>query len=124
MKSARPHVPKSDLPCCAYTLGITEHTCGKNNVMSVANLQMILGNLGKEYGGRQSPARGQNNVQGACDMGAHCPMCSNGYQKVDGPCRESEIRRRHWGVEKRLSEISPGIMVPQMLDGLIDKKDC
>ena len=50
-----------------YTLGITEHTCGKNNVMSVANLQMLLGNLGKPYAG-VNPLRGQNNVQGACGL--------------------------------------------------------
>ena len=52
-----------------YTLGITEHTCGKNNVQSTANLQMLLGNMGMECGG-VNPLRGQNNVQGACDMGA------------------------------------------------------
>ncbi len=44
-----------------YTLGITEHTCGRNNVMSTANLQMLLGNMGKECGG-VNPLRGQNNV--------------------------------------------------------------
>ena len=54
-----------------YTLGITEHTCGRNNVMSTANLQMLLGNMGVEMGG-VNPLRGQNNVQGACDM-VHCP---------------------------------------------------
>ena len=64
-----------------YTLGITEHTCGKNNVMTVANLQMLLGNLGMELGG-VNPLRGQNNVQGACDMGA-LPNVYPGYQKVD-----------------------------------------
>ena len=52
-----------------YTLGITEHTCGVNNVLSCANLQMLLGNVGFECGG-VNPLRGQNNVQGACDMGA------------------------------------------------------
>ena len=51
-----------------YCLGITEHTCGVNNVMSCANLQMLLGNVGFECGG-VNPIRGQNNVQGACDMG-------------------------------------------------------
>ena len=48
-----------------YTLGITEHTCGRNNVISTANLQMLLGNMGVESGG-VNPLRGQNNVQGAC----------------------------------------------------------
>ena len=62
-----------------YTLGITEHTCGKNNVMSVANLQMLLGNMGVEMGG-VNPLRGQNNVQGACDMGA----LPNVYPRLPG----------------------------------------
>ena len=63
-----------------YTLGITEHTCGRNNVMSIANLQMLLGNMGVECGG-VNPLRGQNNVQGACDMGA-LPNVFPGYQAV------------------------------------------
>ena len=57
-----------------YTLGITEHTCGKNNVMSVANLQMLLGNVGVECGG-VNPLRGQNNVQGRATW-APFPTCS------------------------------------------------
>ena len=101
----------------AYTLGITEHTCGKNNVMSVANLQMILGNLGKEYAG-VNPLRGQNNVQGACDMGA-LPNVYNGYQKVDDPAARAKFQE-HWGVERLSNRV--GIMVPHMLDGLVDKK--
>ena len=64
-----------------YTLGITEHICGVNNVMSCANLQMLLGNVGFECGG-VNPLRGQNNVQGACDMGA-LPNVFPGYQRVD-----------------------------------------
>ncbi len=51
-----------------YTLGITEHTCGTDNVMTCANLQMLLGNMGRPSTG-VNPLRGQNNVQGACDMG-------------------------------------------------------
>ncbi len=62
-----------------YTLGITEHVCGVNNVMSCANLQMILGNVGVECGG-VNPQRGQNNVQGACDMGA-LPMFSRAISR-------------------------------------------
>ena len=56
-----------------YTLGITEHTCGKHNVQAVANLQMLLGNLGMECGG-VNPLRGQNNVQGPATWGL-CPTC-------------------------------------------------
>ena len=100
-----------------YTLGITEHTCGKNNVMSTANLQMLLGNMGMECGG-VNPLRGQNNVQGACDMGA-LPNVYNGYQAVTS----SEIRKKFesaWGVQG-LSE-KMGLMIPQMMDGLVDGK--
>ena len=67
-------------PCMlCYTLGITEHTCGRDNVFSTANLQMLLGNMGMECGG-VNPLRGQNNVQGACDMGA-LPNVFPGYPK-------------------------------------------
>jgi formate dehydrogenase major subunit len=97
-----------------YTLGITEHTCGKNNVMNVANLQMLLGNVGVECGG-VNPLRGQNNVQGACDMGA-LPNVFPGYQKVTDPALREKFQKA-WGVQK-LPE-KPGLMIPQMLDGLL-----
>ena len=100
-----------------YTLGITEHTCGRNNVMSIANLQMLLGNMGKECGG-VNPLRGQNNVQGACDMGA-LPNVYPGYQKVIDPQAREKFARA-WGVES-LPEKS-GLMIPEMLDGLLDGK--
>ena len=98
-----------------YTLGITEHTSGKNNVMSTANLQMLLGNMGMECGG-VNPLRGQNNVQGACDMGA-LPNLFPGYQPVTSP----EIRAKFaqaWGVEGLPDK--NGLMIPQMLEGLAD----
>jgi formate dehydrogenase major subunit len=98
-----------------YTLGITEHTCGKNNVVSVANLQMLLGNTGAECGG-VNPLRGQNNVQGACDMGA-LPTVFPGYQRVTDPSLRDKFQKA-WGVEK-LPE-KPGLMIPQMLEGLLD----
>ena len=78
-----------------YTLGITEHTCGVNNVMSCANLQMVLGNVGFECGG-VNPLRGQNNVQGACDMGA-LPNVFPGYQKVEDPAARAKFEAA-WGV--------------------------
>src|SRR5208283_2093337 len=71
-----------------YTLGITEHTSGVNNVMDCANLQMLLGNVGFEYGG-VNPLRGQNNVQGACDMAA-LPNIFPGYQRVDDPAAQAK----------------------------------
>lgn len=70
-----------------YAMGITQHTSGVSNVMSCANLQMLLGNMGVPGGG-VNPLRGQNNVQGACDMGG-LPDVYSGYQKVaDAAVRE------------------------------------
>ena len=60
---------KAENAAIVYSLGITEHSHGADNVMSTANLAMLTGNLGK-IGGGVNPLRGQNNVQGACDMGA------------------------------------------------------
>ena len=77
-----------------YTLGITEHTCGVNNVLSCANLQMVLGNVGFECGG-VNPLRGQNNVQGACDMGA-LPNVYPGYQKVEDLASRIKFEK-FWG---------------------------
>ena len=96
-----------------YTLGITEHTCGVNNVLSCANLQMLLGNVGFECGG-VNPIRGQNNVQGACDMGA-LPNVFHAYQRVDNP----EIRAKFekaWNVKDLPAK--PGLMLPQMFDAI------
>lgn len=100
-----------------YTLGITEHTCGRNNVLSTANIQMLLGNMGVECGG-VNPLRGQNNVQGACDMGA-LPNVFPGYQTVTSLDSRMKFEKA-WGVAK-LPE-KPGLMIPQMMEGLVDKK--
>jgi formate dehydrogenase major subunit len=96
-----------------YTLGITEHTCGVNNVLSCANLQMLLGNVGFECGG-VNPLRGQNNVQGACDMGA-LPNVFPGYQRVDNAEARAKFEKA-WGVTSLPDK--PGMMIPQMLEGL------
>ncbi|MFA0085244.1 formate dehydrogenase subunit alpha [Vibrio sp. 10N.261.51.F12] len=66
-----------------YSMGITQHTTGHDNVRSIANLQMLCGNVGIEGGGI-NPLRGQSNVQGSCDMGA-LPTDYPGYQKVTNP---------------------------------------
>jgi len=71
-----------------YGLGITEHTVGTDNVSSLANLAMLTGNVGKPSSG-VNPLRGQNNVQGACDMGA-LPNVFSGYQNVE----DEEIRKK------------------------------
>ena len=87
-----------------YTLGITEHTCGKNNVQAVANLQMLLGNMGMECGG-VNPLRGQNNVQGACDMGA-LPNVFPGYQKVTDADAGPKFEKA-WGVDNLPGKAGP-----------------
>ncbi len=100
-----------------YTLGITEHTCGRNNVLAIAGLQMLLGNMGVECGG-VNPLRGQNNVQGACDAGA-LPNVFPGYQ----PVTSADARRKFeqaWGVENLPDK--PGLMIPQMMEGLVDRR--
>ncbi len=66
-----------------FSMGITQHTTGTDNVLSLANLAMLTGNIGKESTG-VNPLRGQNNVQGACDLGA-LPNVYTGYQSVEDP---------------------------------------
>jgi formate dehydrogenase alpha subunit len=99
-----------------YTLGITEHICGTRNVMSIANLAMLTGHLGRPGTG-VCPMRGQNNVQGACDMGA-LPNVYPGYQAVTN----DEIREKFekaWGVS-----LSPkvGLKIPEMFDAAHEGK--
>jgi formate dehydrogenase major subunit len=98
-----------------YTLGITEHTCGTDNVLSCSNLQLLLGNLGK-YAAGVNPLRGQNNVQGACDVGA-LPVFYPSYQRVDNP----EVRLKFEAAWKRPGLSSrPGFMIPTMFEGMLD----
>lgn len=78
-----------------YAMGITQHTVGVANVMSCANMQMLLGNMGKAGGG-VNPLRGQNNVQGACDLGG-LPNVFPGYQRVTDPAAREKFERA-WGV--------------------------
>jgi formate dehydrogenase alpha subunit len=78
-----------------YAMGITQHITGTSNVMSCANLQMLLGNMGVPGGG-VNPLRGQNNVQGACDMGG-LPNVYPGYQRVTDPAVQAKFEQA-WGV--------------------------
>lgn len=93
-----------------YGLGVTEHSQGSTMVMAMANLAMATGNIGREGVG-VNPLRGQNNVQGSCDMGSF-PHELSGYRHV------SDDATRHmfealWG--RRISE-EPGLRIPNMLD--------
>ncbi len=105
----------ADRGCILYCMGITQHTTGTDNVKSLANLAMLCGNMGIAGGG-VNPLRGQNNVQGACDMGG-LPDVYSGYQKVIDP----EARRRMaeaWNVEQ-LSD-KPGMKATQMIPAAHD----
>ncbi|MBU8893073.1 MAG: formate dehydrogenase subunit alpha [Bacteroidales bacterium] len=76
-----------------YAMGITQHSHGTDNVLATSNLAMLTGNIGKESAGI-NPLRGQNNVQGACDMGG-LPDVYPGYQKVDKPWVKEKFEE-HW----------------------------
>lgn len=94
-----------------YAMGITQHKMGVANVMSCANLQMLLGNMGVAGGG-VNPLRGQNNVQGACDMGG-LPNVYTGYQPVTQPPVQAKFEAA-WGVPL---DDKVGLTVTEMLNG-------
>ena len=98
-----------------YTLGITEHICGTDNVKALANLQMVLGNIGKVNAGL-NPLRGQNNVQGACDMGA-LPDVYHNYQPVNSRDVAQKMAKA-WGVPQLSTQ--PGYKMPTMLQKALD----
>ncbi len=81
----------------AYSMGITQHSHGVDNVRCIANLALLTGNLGRPGAG-VFPLRGQNNVQGGCDMGA-LPDVASGYQKVSDPAVREKFSRA-WGIER------------------------
>jgi len=100
---------KADKVSTIYTLGVTEHSVGTHNVMSVANLAMTLGSVGKPGAG-VNPLRGQNNVQGSCDMGA-LPDVFPGYQRVDDDPVRSKFEKA-WGASL---PPEPGLTLSDML---------
>ncbi len=97
-----------------YGLGVTEHSQGSTSVMAIANLAMATGNIGREGVG-VNPLRGQNNVQGSCDMGSF-PHEFSGYRHVSTDAVR-ETFERLWGVP--LSN-EPGLRIPNMIDEAID----
>ena len=94
-----------------YSMGITQHTTGTDNVLSLANLAMLTGQIGRRSTG-VNPLRGQNNVQGACDMGA-LPNVFPGYQPVANPDAREKFQKA-W--QAGLSG-EPGLTVVEMLHG-------
>jgi predicted molibdopterin-dependent oxidoreductase YjgC len=99
-----------------WAMGITQHVTGVRNVMELANLQMLLGNMGVPGGG-VNPLRGQNNVQGACDMGG-LPNVYPAYQAVTS----DEVRKKFeaaWGAPMSLKV---GMTVTEMMPGILEGK--
>jgi formate dehydrogenase alpha subunit len=99
-----------------YTMGITQHATGVDNVKSCANLAMLCGNVGVPSSG-VNPLRGQNNVQGACDMGG-LPNVFPGYQAVTDP-NINETFSKAWGKDlpKHI-----GMTIPDMVSAILDGK--
>lgn len=100
-----------------YTMGITQHTVGTDNVNAIANLALLTGNIGRRFSGI-NPLRGQNNVQGSSDAGA-LPNVYPGYQRVDLP----EVRHKFeeaWGVKlSGTSGLKSTEMIPAAAEGRI-----
>jgi formate dehydrogenase major subunit len=100
-----------------YSMGITQHTTGHDNVRSIANLQLLCGNIGIEGGGI-NPLRGQSNVQGACDMGA-LPNNLPGYQKVYNPLVRKKFEME-WDVAELPAE--SGLTLTEIIDGACNRE--
>ncbi len=97
-----------------YGLGVTEHSQGTTMVMGIANLAMATGNLGREGVG-VNPLRGQNNVQGSCDMGSF-PHEFSGYRHVSDVSVRKQFESS-WGVPL---ESEPGLRIPNMFEAALD----
>jgi formate dehydrogenase major subunit/formate dehydrogenase alpha subunit len=112
-----------------WAMGITQHIVGVRNVMDLANLQMLLGNMGKAGGG-VNPLRGQNNVQGACDMGG-LPNVFPAYQPITSP-EAIEKFAKAWGLDNgprtvdggtvRGLSSAVGLTVTEMIPGILEGK--
>jgi formate dehydrogenase major subunit len=97
-----------------YGLGVTEHSQGSTAVMGIANLAMATGNIGRPGVG-VNPLRGQNNVQGSCDMGSF-PHELSGYRHISIDATR-QLFEADWGVKL---EKEPGLRIPNMLDAAVD----
>ncbi|GGD10436.1 formate dehydrogenase subunit alpha [Aureimonas glaciei] len=97
-----------------YGLGVTEHSQGSTTVMAIANLAMVTGNIGRRGVG-VNPLRGQNNVQGACDMGSF-PHEFTGYRHVS----RDDVRETFESLWKVKIDNEPGLRIPNMFDAAVD----
>jgi len=103
---------KAEVSSIVYSMGITQHITGTDNVLSVANLSMLTGNTGRLSGG-VNPLRGQSNVQGACDVGA-LPDVYPGYQKVTDPASKEKFEKA-WGKELCME---PGLTAMEIINSV------
>lgn len=110
LKEAARVYAKAQRATIIYSMGITQHTTGTDNVLSTANLAMLTGNVGKESTG-VNPLRGQNNVQGACDLGA-LPNVFPGYKKVT----DESIRKTFEEAWKASLPSKDGLTVVEMIN--------
>jgi formate dehydrogenase alpha subunit len=106
---------EAETAAIVYGLGITEHAHGTDGVRTLANLALLAGQVGTPHGGGINPLRGQNNVQGASDVGA-LPDLLPGYQRVSD--EEAAVRfERAWGVP---IERRAGLRIPEMFEAALD----
>ncbi len=101
---------KAENAAIVYCMGITQHACGTANVIAICDLAMLCGHVGKPCSGIY-PLRGQNNVQGACDMGA-LPNLYPGYQSVSDPA----VREKFQKAWRRELSASPGLTVTELIN--------
>ncbi|WOB07117.1 formate dehydrogenase subunit alpha [Piscinibacter gummiphilus] len=111
--AARLYAKKGSNAAIYYGLGVTEHSQGSTMVMGIANLAMATGNVGREGVG-VNPLRGQNNVQGSCDMGSF-PHELPGYRHISDSTVRSSFEAA-WGVEL---QPEPGLRIPNMFDAAL-----
>ncbi|MGZ7208308.1 MAG: formate dehydrogenase subunit alpha [Methanobacterium sp.] len=100
----------SDAASILYAMGITQHSHGTDNVLAVSNLSLLTGNIGKSSSG-VNPLRGQNNVQGSCDMGA-LPNVYPGYQSIE----DENVRFKFGETWKTELDKNNGLMLPEIFE--------
>lgn len=115
LRAAARRYGEAEVPAIFYGLGVTEHAHGTDGVRTLANLAILKGAVGTSRGGGVNPLRGQNNVQGASDMGA-LPDLLPGYQRVTDDAARHRVGEA-WGADV---PGQPGLRIPDMFAGALD----
>lgn len=118
IKAARTYAT-ADASSIVYCMGVTQHTCGTETVRNLANLAMLTGQIGRPGTG-VNPLRGQDNVQGACDMGA-LPNVYPGYQPVTDETNQASFAKA-WGLASESLSRKPGLTLVEMTQAIDDGK--